>query len=97
MGTGRTDEFRKDAVRIALISGLSRKQIADDLGVGMWTLNKWITAHPLPSRGLRANRERGRVGRLMRETEIVVERPRKFKVEEGQEMIRRIISPTTHG
>ena len=31
MGTARTDEFRKDAVRIALTSGLSRKQIADDL------------------------------------------------------------------
>ena len=45
METGRTDEFRKDAVRIALTSGLSRKQIADDLGVGMSTLNKWITAH----------------------------------------------------
>ena len=58
MGTGRTDEFRKVAVRIALSSkdqkmiwgiifredGLSRKQIADDLGVGMSTLNKWITA-----------------------------------------------------
>ena len=59
MGTFRTDEFRKGAVRIALSSkdqdlirgikfpedGLSRKQIADDLGVGMSTLNKWITAH----------------------------------------------------
>jgi transposase-like protein len=32
MGTGRTDEFRKDAVRIALTSGLSRRQVADDLG-----------------------------------------------------------------
>ena len=42
MGTARTDEFRKDAVRIALTSGLSRKQIADDLSVGMSTLNKWI-------------------------------------------------------
>ena len=45
MGRGRTDEFRKDAVRIALTSGLTRKQVADDLGVGMSTLNKWITAH----------------------------------------------------
>jgi len=45
MGTVRTDEFRKDAVRIALTSGLSRKQVADDLGVGMSTLNKWITVH----------------------------------------------------
>jgi transposase InsO family protein len=37
-----------------------------------------------------------RVGRLMRENGISVERTRKFKVEEGQEMIRGIISPTTH-
>jgi transposase len=29
------DEFRKDAVRIALTSGLSRRQVADDLGVGL--------------------------------------------------------------
>ena len=32
-------------MRIALTSGLTRKQVADDLGVGMSTLNKWITAH----------------------------------------------------
>lgn len=43
MGLRRTDEFRQDAVRIALTSGLTRKQVADDLGVGMSTLNKWIT------------------------------------------------------
>ncbi|WP_106743605.1 IS3 family transposase [Yoonia maritima] len=45
MGLKRTDEFRADAVRIALTSGLTRQQVADDLGVGMSTLNKWITAH----------------------------------------------------
>ena len=45
MGLKRTDEFRQDAVRIALTSGVTRKQVADDLGVGMSTLNKWITAH----------------------------------------------------
>ena len=45
MGLKRTDEFRQDAVRIALTSGLTQKQVADDLGVGMSTLNKWITAH----------------------------------------------------
>ncbi len=32
-------------MRIALTSGLTRKQVADDLGVGMSTRNKWITAH----------------------------------------------------
>ena len=45
MGLKRTDEFRQDAVRIALTSGLARKQVADDLGVGMSTLNKWIMAY----------------------------------------------------
>jgi transposase len=45
MGRTRTDEFRKDAVRIALTSGQTRKQVASDLGVGMSTLNKWITTN----------------------------------------------------
>ena len=45
MGLKRTDEFRKDAVRIALTSGRTRKQVTDDLGIGMSTLNKWITSH----------------------------------------------------
>ncbi len=45
MSTGRTDEFRKEAVRIALTSGLSQRQVADDLGVGFSTLNKWVGAY----------------------------------------------------
>jgi transposase len=43
MSTGSTDEFRKEAVRMALTSGLSRCQVADDLG-GSSTLNKWVSA-----------------------------------------------------
>jgi len=34
MGRTRTDEFRKDAVRIELTSGLTRKQVADFLVSG---------------------------------------------------------------
>ncbi len=45
MGLKRTDEFRADAVRIALTSGLTRRQVAADLGVGLSTLNKWVTGH----------------------------------------------------
>ena len=45
MSTGRTDEFRKHAVRIALTSGLTRLQVADDLGVGLSSLTKWVNAH----------------------------------------------------
>ena len=38
----RTPEFRAEAVRIALTSGLPRRQVAADLGVGFSTLNDWI-------------------------------------------------------
>ena len=40
-----TDEFRRDAVRIAISSGLTRPQISSDLGVGLSTLNKWVQKH----------------------------------------------------
>jgi len=40
-----TDEFKREAVQLALSSGLSRAQVAEDLGVGKSTLGKWITAY----------------------------------------------------
>ena len=40
-----TDELRRDAVRIATTSSLTRPQIASDLGVGLSTLNKWVQKH----------------------------------------------------
>jgi len=40
-----TEEFRRDAVRIATTSGLTRPQVASDLGVGLSTLNKWVQKH----------------------------------------------------
>ena len=36
------EEFKREAVRIALTSGLRRRQVASDLGVGHSTLAKWI-------------------------------------------------------
>lgn len=45
MAQGHGTEFRKEAVRIVLTSGLTRKQIASDLGVGVSTLNKWVQKH----------------------------------------------------
>jgi hypothetical protein len=39
------DKFGQDAVLIALTSGLFRKQVADDLSVGMSRLHNWIMAH----------------------------------------------------
>jgi hypothetical protein len=34
MGTGKADEFRRDAVHIALASGLTTGQVVDGLGRG---------------------------------------------------------------
>ncbi|OUJ15089.1 transposase [Acetobacter orientalis] len=42
MGRVYKAEFRQEAVRLALSSGLSRERIAQDLGVGCSTLKKWI-------------------------------------------------------
>jgi transposase len=40
-----TDEFGRDAVRMATTSGLTRPQLSSDLGVGLSTLNKWVQQH----------------------------------------------------
>ena len=48
MGTGRTDEFRKDVARIALTSGLSRRQAADDLGGRLVDLEQEGECPPSP-------------------------------------------------
>jgi len=42
MGRIHTEEFRREAVRMALTSGLKRRQVASDLGVGFSTLAEWI-------------------------------------------------------
>jgi len=43
-----SEEFKQEAVRIALTSGLPRERVASDLGVGKSTLNKWVS-HYRPS------------------------------------------------
>lgn len=42
MGRRHSVEFRNEAVRLALTIGLTRKQLAADLGIGCSTLNKWV-------------------------------------------------------
>ena len=42
MASTPTPEFRAEAVRVALTSGLPRKQVAADFGVGFSTLSRWI-------------------------------------------------------
>ena len=40
-----TAKFRRDAVRVATTSGLTRPQLSSDLDVGISTLNKWAQQH----------------------------------------------------
>lgn len=44
MDIRKTEEFRNETVRIVLTSGLSLKQISDDLCIGLLTLGKWVAA-----------------------------------------------------
>ncbi len=40
-----SEEFKQEAVRIALTSGLPRERVAADLGGGKSTLGKWISQY----------------------------------------------------
>ena len=44
MGSGNrpTPEFRREAVRLALTSGRTRREIAEDLGIGLSALTRWL-------------------------------------------------------
>ena len=44
MAAIHSDEFKRDAVRIAQTSGLTRRRVASDLGLGFSTLCKWVRA-----------------------------------------------------
>ena len=43
MSIKHTEDFKQEAVRIALTSGLSRRRVASDLGVGFSTLGKCVS------------------------------------------------------
>jgi transposase len=42
-----TDDFKREAVRIALSSGLLRRRVALDLGIGLSTLCKLVSVFRL--------------------------------------------------
>jgi transposase len=37
-----TKEFEEEAVRLALTSGRTRRELAENLGVGLSTLTRWM-------------------------------------------------------
>jgi transposase len=81
MGTKRTSEFRQEAVRVALTSGLTRKQVASDFGIGFSTLSKWLQQDrknpekPTAQSDLeRENAELRKENRLLREERDVLKK-----------------------
>ena len=81
MGTKRTLEFGQEAVRIALTSGLTRKQVASDIGIGFSTLSRWVQQDrtPLPEPSVQSDLEREvavlrKENRLLREEREVLKK-----------------------
>ena len=67
-------EFKEQAVKMALEKRRSRAQLAADLGIGKSTLNKWISAYRQGSQissGL--STEQKEIKRLKRENEVLKE------------------------
>lgn len=73
-----TKEFKQEAVKLALTSGLPRQAIADDLGIGKSTLGKWMSIYrpehrPLYTDGLQTDELQKELSRLNRENKILRE------------------------
>ena len=88
-----TEDFKREAVRIALSSGLPRRRVASDLGVGLSTLGKWVSQHrpsdlvSAPQADLARENERLRLeNRVLREEREVLERPRSSSRAKGREV-----------
>ncbi len=80
-----SDEFKRDAVRIALTSGLTRRQVASDLGIGLSTLGKWIRAISDEAKVpewdadlLRENERLRRENRILKEEREVLKKAAQF-------------------
>jgi transposase len=44
MAAIHSEEFKRDAFRLALTSGLKRRQVASDFGIELSTLGNWVRA-----------------------------------------------------
>jgi transposase len=83
MAAIHSDEFKRDAVRIAQTSGLTRRQVASDLGIGHSTLGKWVRVFSeeakVPAQDaelLRENERLRKENRILREEREVLKRLR---------------------
>ena len=80
-----SEEFKQEAVRIALTSGLPRERVAVDLRIGKSTLGKWISQYRptdlilAPQADLARENERLRLeNRVLREEREVLKKATQF-------------------
>ena len=80
-----TEEFKQEAVRIALTSGLPRDRVASDLGIGKSALGKWVSQYrpsdlgSAPQADLARENERLRLeNRVLREEREVLKKATQF-------------------
>ena len=85
MAPRHSEEFKRDAVRIAQTSGLTMRQVASDLGIGLSTLGKWVRAVPeeakVPAQDaelLRENERLRKENRILREEREVLKKAAMF-------------------
>jgi transposase len=85
MGQRHGEDFKREAVRLALSSGLSQTQIASDLGIGLSTLGKWIATYrteervDLPSADLLKDVEQlRRENRILKEERDILKKATAF-------------------
>lgn len=86
MAVTHTEEFRREAVRVALSSGLPRARVAADLGIGKSTLGHWISQYrpvelPVPELQTDLARENERLrleNRVLREEREILKKATQF-------------------
>ena len=74
MGNGNrpTPEFRREAVRLALTSGRPRREIAEDLCIGLSTLTRWLSREREASEPVEASIDlHAELKRLRRENAVL--------------------------
>jgi transposase len=92
MAHRHNDDFKREAVRIALTSGLSRKQVASDQeGIGFSTLSKWVQTMRrdeiavVPQEDLAKENERlSRQVRLLKEERDILKKATVFFAEQSK-------------
>ena len=81
MAAIHSDEFKRDTVRIALTSGLTRRQVASDLGIGHSTFGKWVRMFSEKSKVPAQDAE------LLRENERLRKENRMLREERGAQKV----------